>query len=94
MFHFLNIRNDSINLTCPVFDWRLPKQQLFDSQYNSSKAELITVMLYDRVSQQLVQSTSDTLEAFPIVPAEHCLHPFKYEQITSKLNSISVELTW
>ena len=67
---------------------RLPEQHLFNSQYNSSKAELVTVMLYGRVSLQLVQSTPDTLEAFPIVTVEHSLHPFKYEQITSRLNSI------
>ena len=52
-----------------------PKQQLFASQYNSSKAELVTVMLYGCVLLQLVQSTSDTLEAFPIVTEEHSLHP-------------------
>ena len=70
---------------------RLPEQQLFDSQNNSSKAELETVMLYGRVSLQLVQSTTDTLEAFLIVRDEHNPHPFTYEQITKKLNSISVE---
>ena len=76
-------------------DWylivRLPEQQLFDSQNNSSKAELETVMLYGRVSLQLVQSTTDTLEAFLIVRDEHIPHPFIYEQITRRLNSISVE---
>ena len=52
----------------------LPKQQFFYSLYNFSK-EL--AMLYSRVSLQLVQSTTDTLEAFPSVTSEHCLHPFK-----------------
>ena len=70
---------------------RLPEQQLFDSQYNSSKAELVTVVLYGRVSLQFVQSTSDTLEAFWIVTDEHNPHQFKYEQIRSKPNSISVD---
>ena len=70
---------------------RLPEQQLFDSQYNSPKAELVTVVLYGRVSLQLVQSTSDTLEAFSIVTDEHNPHQFKYEQIRSRPNSISVD---
>ena len=68
----------------------LPKQQFFDSLYNSSK-ELVTAMLYSRVSLQLVLSTTDTLEAFPSVTSEHCLHSLKYEQITNRLNFISVE---
>ena len=70
---------------------RLPEQQLFDSQYNSLNAELITVISIGRVSLQLVQSTPDTLKAFSILTDEHNPHQFTYEQIKSWAESMSGE---
>ena len=46
-------------------------------------------MLYGRVSLQLIQSTSDTLEAFSILTDEHNPHQFTYEQIIYWTKSIS-----
>ena len=83
-------------LTSPVLYLivRLPEQQLFNSQYKSSTAEFVTVMLYGSVSLQLVQSTSDTLEAFSILTDEHNPHQFTYEQIIRWVESICGEYYW